>query len=164
LPKRRIKRNAGFTLLECLVVMSLLGLLFCIVGGFIVYVTAAYSRQSASHLLQSDLRYAMDYMVRELREAVSVVSITEDGSTITYTTMQQGQVVTRYFRLRGGAIQRHDNQPLCQFVESVRFSYDGNTAVVGIALQSVSTLPQSSTGSGLPYRLFTSVALRNGTR
>jgi len=143
------------------VVLSLLGIVFCLVSGFVVHAMATYSQHSTSHLVQSDLRYVMDYMVRELREAISVTAIAQNPSKITYTTIQNGATVTRYFRLQGTTIQRHDNEPLCQYVQSVLFFYDSATARVTITLESVVSPAGAVAARGLPYRLHTSVALRN---
>lgn len=153
------KSEAGVTLLELLLVMALLGILFAIVSGFFLQALALYGRQSGDTAVQSDLRYAMDYMVRELRTAKAVLSITENGSKITYTA-GQGTPSTRYFQLRGSTIQRYDNQPLCQYVGSLQFAYDNETAKAAISLSSVTVVP----GRNFPYNLYTSVVLRNAPR
>ena len=139
--------------------MALLGILFAIVSGFLLQAFAVYGRQSIDTAVQSDLRYGMDYMARELRTAKAVLSITENGSKITYTA-GQGTPSTRYFQLRGSTIQRYDTQPLCQYVGGLQFAYDDEAVKVAISVSSVSVVP----GRNLPYNLYTSVVLRNAPR
>jgi type II secretory pathway pseudopilin PulG len=148
--------------LELLIVLGLVGLLFSLVSSFLLHAYGASRRVSANRLVQSDLRFAADYMARELREASSVVSVSDGGRKITYTTWQDGKEVTRYFQQNGSTIQRHDNQPLCQYVNRLTFSYNPEAQLVSIAVEGVTT--PTLRGAADPYRLYTSLKLRRAPR
>ncbi|HSL93750.1 MAG TPA: prepilin-type N-terminal cleavage/methylation domain-containing protein, partial [Bacillota bacterium] len=134
-----VRSRVGFTLLELLIVMGLMSLLLSLVSTFFLHAYAANKRIALNRLVQSDLRFAADYVAREMREAVSVTAVTDNGRKISYTTVQGSNLVTRHFQQSGSTIQRYDNQPLCQYVSRVRFSFDPETLLVTIEIEGVTT-------------------------
>jgi prepilin-type N-terminal cleavage/methylation domain-containing protein len=163
LTNRNRGSKGGFTLLELLIVMGLTALLLSLVSTFFLHAYAANRRISVNRLVQSDLRFAADYVARELRQAVSVTSITDNGRKINYVTLHDGNLVNRHFQQSGSTIQRHDNQPLCQYVSSLRFTFDAATKLVTIEVEGVTT-PTLLGKAPDPYKLYTSLMLRNAPR
>lgn len=161
--ERGVTGRKGFTLLELVIVLGLMGLLMALVSSFLLQAYAANRRMSVNRLVQSDLRFAADYMARNLREAVSVTSITDGGRRINFVAIEDGRTVNRSFRQSGSTIQRHDNQPLCQYVSRLRFSFDPNTFLVTVEVEAVTT-PTASGRAPDPYVLYTSLRLRNAPR
>lgn len=145
----------GLTLVEVVIVISLMGLLSAVITGFSTQALRSMKSGEAAQLVQSDLRFALGFMTRELMVAESV-TLTPDRRTATYT---KPGPITRNFEQAGQTIQRWDDQPLCSYVESLTFTLTGN--ILTIEIESVSSLPGALSQGGLPISLRTSIRLRN---
>lgn len=98
-----MKSNRGFSLIELVVVVGLLGIVLTLVFAPIVFSSKSFTVQSEKTSITSDLRYAMDYLTREIRKA-DVVEVV-DNSTINIDSnvykidnknlMKNGEVVIR---------------------------------------------------------------------
>lgn len=150
-------------MLEILIVMALTMILMGLVSAFLLQVYAVNRQMSVNRLVRNDLRFAADYIARELREAVSIAGISDGGRRINYVAIIEGQPANRYFRQNGSTIQRHDNQPLCQYVKELRFSFDPASCLVTLYVEGLTT-PATRGGTPAPYVLHTSVVLRNQPR
>lgn len=142
----------GLTLIELVVVISLIGLLSSVVTGFSTQALRSMNTGQTAQLVQADLRFALSYMTREVMGADSITFT--PPSTITYTKAGQA---ARTFKQVGQTIQRWDNQPLCNYVEHLRFTVQGN--ILTIELESVTAL--EGVAEGLPISMRTRVRLRN---
>jgi len=147
-------KQRGLTLIEVVVVVSLIGVLSAVVVGFSTQAMRSMRAGQTAQLVQSDLRFALSYMTRELLSAESV-SVSPDKRRITYTKPGQAP---REFEQTGDTIQRWDDQPLCSYVDLLRFTLQGN--ILSIEIESVAAVSGVSEG-GLPIKLRTSVRLRN---
>ena len=98
-----MKSNRGFSLIELVVVVGLLGIVLTLVFAPIVFSSKSFTVQSEKTSITSDLRYAMDYLTREIRKAdvVEVVynsTINIDSNVYKIDNknlMKNGEVVIR---------------------------------------------------------------------
>lgn len=67
---RKPRGNRGFTLVELVMVILLLGIMATFTSQFIGIGTQIYGDASSRELLMSDARFAMERLNRELRDAV----------------------------------------------------------------------------------------------
>ena len=117
-------RQSGLTLVELVVVVAIIGVLAAVSSALYIEGFKTYSAGNAASTVLSDLRFALNYMVTDLRGAndVQVVS----PALITYRSAQSP--FERQFRLSGDTIQRYDNQPICSFVQSLSFTQIGRAS------------------------------------
>ncbi len=93
-----IRSETGYSYLE-VVISTALGTLV-LAGAFDVYVSSTknLTRQANSVQMQADTKAAMDYMVREVRMAVSAFSLaitpSEPGNTITFARAEESGYAT----------------------------------------------------------------------
>ena len=148
-------KQSGFSLIELVVVVAIIGVLAAVSSALYLEGLQTYSAGNAASTVLSDLRFALNHMVTDLRGAndVQVVSPT----VITYRSTEAP--FERQFRLVGTAIQRYDNQPICSFVHSLTFVLQDG--ILTIEIISVDSVDGNALGSGLPYTLSTTLKLRN---
>ncbi len=81
-------RDAGLTMAEVLVAMTLFGLLGTILLGFVISTAAVSDNVRASTSISGDARLALERMSRELRQArdVEAATLTTDAVSITFWT------------------------------------------------------------------------------
>jgi len=81
-------REAGFTLLELLVVLALSGTVLAAIFSFYVLGISNYTRGTERLELQQSVRLAADLIVREIRFADSLTIL--DKSEVMYTKKEEG--------------------------------------------------------------------------
>lgn len=90
-------RHAGFTLIEMVIVIILLGVLAVLTTQFVANGVRFYSEASARERLLSDVRFGIERLNRELRDAVpGSVSINSTGQCVSFWPMS---AVSRYLTL-----------------------------------------------------------------
>lgn len=157
----RRKNNLGFTLIEMIVAIGCLSLVAVVTAALFTEGMNTYSGGQTAGMVTSDLRFALNHMSTIIRQArkdsVTInaaknqvsLQVWDDGTSNykSYTYKQVGQDI------------RVNDQPVCSYVQTLRFDITGRE--VTITITSVSSVPGSRPGSGLPITLSTRVALRN---
>lgn len=64
-----VKNSAGFTLVEIITVLALLGIILSIIFSLIFFSFNNFKMQNERTEILSDLRLAMDYLLRQMRKA-----------------------------------------------------------------------------------------------
>ena len=148
-------REQGFTLIEAIVVVGIIGVLAAVLSSFYIQAMHSYKTGYTTSVVQGDLRFAMNYMTRELR-AASNPTINLAKNRISF---QDSSGTTRFFQQSGQTIQRHDNQPLCSYVQSLRFTLNEN--VLTIEIVSVNSLTGGAPQASLPLTISIRIVMRN---
>jgi prepilin-type N-terminal cleavage/methylation domain-containing protein len=167
------RRQGGFTLLEMVIALVVLGLLGAAAGYGLVGGTLAFSETSDAVQTLGKLRYASERMAREIREirrdpatpavydiatlnATALAFTKGDGTTVTLTGTPP--LATLAYSAPAGT------HTLTDEVGSLAFTYlqaDGTTAATGNADVAFVELELVLTRSGNTYPQRTRVALRN---
>lgn len=79
---RYLRNRRGFTLIEIITAMALLGLVTLMVFSFFSYGNAAFTQGKRQNNTQADLRIVNDYVVQEIRFATSVTLSPSHPGTI----------------------------------------------------------------------------------
>lgn len=83
-PSHRLHTNAGLTLIELVIVLALMVLVIGTVYVFFDFVNNSFAKGGDQYLLQSNLRNASDFVIKEVRNATELefvtVPFTEDAS------------------------------------------------------------------------------------
>ncbi len=132
-----IRRPSGFTLVETMVAIAIVGVLFLIGPTFLHQVTGFYQTQSTKITLQRDGRDLADLLLRFLRDAkASSVTIDQINtpqqppfSRITFTTIQgttmqyyqQGSSIIQTSQPQGSAVV--NTSTLSQKLYTLTFTY-----------------------------------------
>lgn len=100
-----MRNNRGFTLVELLVVVSLMIIVVGVTGDIIVSLVRSYSKTQITNEVEQNANFVMTKLEKELRNATSVTNVTDkeltftrrlpSGSTetITYTIKDAGTIV-----------------------------------------------------------------------
>lgn len=147
--------SRGFTMIELIVVMVILGIVGVYTFSYLGDTMGAYVRVKEHNTLYDEGRLAMEYMVRELRDANQNAAITATSSSITFTKVHPSATTITY-SLTSGTLNR---------VSSGTYALAGNVAtftptVSGSAPSRVITLELILSGRG-NVRLRTSIYPRN---
>ncbi|MDP3058219.1 MAG: prepilin-type N-terminal cleavage/methylation domain-containing protein [bacterium] len=157
------KLQAGFSLLEMLMVIGMMAMLFAVAGALFATSSQSYLAGQTTGLVLTDLRYALNYMTTHLREATNVTVVPNpSGPEIRFNILVNGASQAWIFRQSGDTIQKvvgTNSQPLCSYVGSLSFTK--NDRQVQILLLSVSSVSGGAKGARLPVRLHTTLYLRN---
>ncbi|RQD67734.1 MAG: prepilin-type N-terminal cleavage/methylation domain-containing protein [Tindallia sp. MSAO_Bac2] len=78
-----IKDKTGLTLIEVMIVVALLGIVITVMFSLLFFGTNTFSISSRQYDLQSDLRFAMDTIVREVRFATNLEIISSNDASDT---------------------------------------------------------------------------------
>lgn len=145
----------GFTIIELIISIVILGILGAYTFSFLGDSMGAYVRVQEHKTLYDEGRLAMEYMVREIRDANQNAAITTTSSSITFTKLHPS-VMTITYSLTSGTLNR---------VYSGTYALAGNVqtfspTVSGTAPNKVVTLDLTLSGRGL-IRLRTTVYPRN---
>ena len=90
-------RARGFTLIELVVVILLLGVMATFTSQFISTGTQLYADASAREQLMSDVRFGVERLNREVRDAVpGTLSLSSDGQCVSFWPLA---AVSRYVSL-----------------------------------------------------------------
>ena len=169
------RKNSGFTLIEMVVTMVLLGIVAAIAAPMLVAGARAFDATTTGLSTLSNLRYATERIARELREVQytgGAFSFGAGGMTATSVSFTKGNgTVVTIARALPNATLQYSAGPavtavLTDQVSDLQFAYyqrDGVTAATGngnVAIVQVTlTLNNPVTGS---YVQRTRVTLRNG--
>ena len=93
--------SRGFTLIELVVVILLLGVMATFTSQFISTGTQLYADASAREQLMSDVRFGVERLNREVRDAVpGTLNVSSDGQCVSFWPLA---AVSRYVHLPVGA-------------------------------------------------------------
>ncbi len=85
LPNQSQKINSGFTLIELIMVMVILGVIAAYGTQFVITAFKSFSSVSSKNYLLSESRLSMDYMIRRLRNALPYsLRITNDNTCLEF--------------------------------------------------------------------------------
>lgn len=153
----------GLTLIEMVVVIGCLGVMAAVVSAIFVQGMSTYSAGQAAGLVVSDIRFAVDQMSMRLREARSgsiIVNPAKDQVTLEVWNAATNSYSAYTYRQSGQDIQVN-GQPMCSYVQTLRFDLDVAKKEITITVTTVSSIPGARLGTGLPMTFSTRVALRN---
>jgi len=143
------------TLIELVVGLAIVVLVVGAVGTMFVAGVRSYQARHTGSMVQADLRFALDYVVRELR-AASAVTL-NNPSDISYTSSAGSHRIyligAEIMRLRGTELSS-----LTGHVQALVFTEQSD--IITITIISVTTV-DNIVGSGLPLTLTTRVVRRN---
>ncbi len=144
------------TLIELVVGLAIAVLVLGAVGTMFGAGVRSYQARHTGSMVQAELRFALDYMARELRTATAITIISP--TAISYTTVGVAHQVyllgNDIMRLRGSELP----SPLAGHVASLLFSEQAGT--ISITITSV-TQVQGMVGTGMPLTMTTRVTRRN---
>jgi prepilin-type N-terminal cleavage/methylation domain-containing protein len=139
----RRKSGAGFTLIELLVALLISGLMVSVLLYMVVQLMGTNQREAARSDVQRDAQAAIDYITRDLREAVYVYDGTclqnGTGSALNNTTNPPTIVCPGLLRYLPAAINATNKQPVLAFWRledlptTMRAYCDTNAAVIAPA-------------------------------
>lgn len=132
------KNSNGFTLIEIIIVIAILGIVLAMAFNFFTFNLRTYNKGENRAAVQFDVRMASDYITDELRN-VNIVSVTD---TALASNIGLGTLTAKYPLVTGVAFEIVTEAPK-YFVE---YTVSGN-----------------STDGNNPYSLTTKVLLNNIT-
>jgi prepilin-type N-terminal cleavage/methylation domain-containing protein len=130
---QRRKRQRGFTLIEVIIVVVMVGILASISAVFLVNAVDMWTAQSSWERNVTDGRRALDWLVRELRQIRDSDSLTvADDDNITFVNSSG---VTIQFSVSGSDVL-HDSDILVGGVSGLTFQYydDSNNELTNVPL------------------------------
>lgn len=161
----KLKKQFGYTMIEFIFVMVLVAIIVPV--SVKIFASALNSILVAKNTTNADeeARVAMDYMVRELRNALSPsnISNTSGANSITFTD-SSGNTIT--YSLSGSSLMRNSDV-LADGISSLTFTYyDKNGAVITPPPTSATIYIQITLGVAVQtssFSLTTTAYLRNAT-
>ncbi len=152
------KNNRGFTLVELLVTMALLGLAIVAVGSFNFINQKTTYQNKLLNEQHDDMRFVINTIVPYIRMG-SDIEYSNNTVTVVIPPDVASSNFTFGFNEAGGTIWIRDNShPLCSNIAELNIN-TSNLPLVELELVSVPQMPGVKTG--LPIRMKTSVLLRN---
>lgn len=140
-----MKNKRGFTLIELVVVLALVGIVLSVVFSPIIFSFKNFDMQNEKANVISDARATMDYLTREIRKGgtVKVVkgSLTEDGSLT---------IDSKKYKLENGILYK-DKEEIIEGIDDVIIEEDGEPITIGIII---------GDSKGKHYKLSSDINLR----
>lgn len=160
------KSGGGFTLIEIMVSVALFAIVVTVSMGALLTVVDTNRKAQTLQLVMNNLNFAIESMVREMREAVDFDVKTGTGSKVTITKRNAGVESSVSFALNNNALVRTENgvpEALTAegiFIKQITFKTVGATPKrLLIVVSGYSTTTKSNTKS--EFSIQTTVAQRN---
>jgi prepilin-type N-terminal cleavage/methylation domain-containing protein len=129
-----MKKSNGFTLIELIIVVTIIGVIAGVVGFILLGAVDAWTFKFNRADILADGRLAMNRMVREIREIKILTSVTTaTSSEFRFTIDDSGSDVDITYELDGTDLDRTEDgttNVLAQDVSALSFTYydsDGDT-------------------------------------
>ena len=174
----RLRHERGFTLIELVVVMAMLGIVVTALSSVLIAATKAEEDMSRRFGSQINARIAVDQLRREIHCASSVTPTGSSasiaivlgsrcpfngGSTVRWCTVGSGSQYALY-RSTGSTCSSADRKFVDYLTSGTIFTYTAQSTS-SLAFLSISISINTKVASGRPdYRLTDDIVLRNSTR
>lgn len=149
------KGNAGYTLIELISVMTILGILVSFFAHSMQTTGEAYSGVNTRQELLRDGRIALEKMTRELRIVATATGVDAVTLSANEFSFRDRYETTYSYTFKEGAIFRND-VALVNSVGSFAFGYyqkDGSTATSGNTLHVIEVaFTLGKNGESIPFR------------
>lgn len=128
--------NKGFTLLETMIALTISSIIVTSVIMVYANVYLSYAKNNQKIEVQENLRFALNKMASEIRQAKKINSVT--ATTIEYSPAA-GNLVYGY-RYDSAGMEIEENKsgvllPLASNISSINFHYDSNNRIVTITVR-----------------------------
>lgn len=157
----KIKRNKdGFTLLETIIAISIIGILIILTFTFFAYGNQSYSKGRDQYEAQTDVRLALDYLSKQLRYATDFEMID------TIPTLQDSDPYD-YIYINGGSIKYSEYVPSntrinSSFGNSISStSYLTSTRLIASRNQMINFHITANEGANTQFNITSEISLPN---
>jgi prepilin-type N-terminal cleavage/methylation domain-containing protein len=106
---KRIDDNAGFTMIELLVAMTVFSFMLAIIVMGFMNIVRLHNQALASNMAQDNARTAIDELVRSVRDSATVVTPTAVGVPTTSMCLASSTGVQQIYYLVAGVLTRADD-------------------------------------------------------
>lgn len=118
----RTRRDQGFTLIEMVVTITILGGVSIALGSMIIEMFQSYSSQQQFTDQDAQARLTLDRMLRDVREARLPADLSAPGTSLVFTDITNTAIT---YALSGTQLLRNGNV-LADGVSALSFSYYDN--------------------------------------
>lgn len=136
-----MRGNGGFTFVEIIVAMTIFALVLTMISTLYIAGYASYAKENQRIEVQENLRYALNRMSRNLRQARSVSVAVYDGDQLQTGEKTRGNKIV--FDMDGvpppdyeyeykGATLYENSQPLASFVTGFSVEFDRPSKTVAL--------------------------------
>jgi prepilin-type N-terminal cleavage/methylation domain-containing protein len=155
-------KNRGFTLVELILTMGMLGVMVGMMAPWMINAVKSYDLISTRRLMLGEVRAGFDRMIREIRLIPGQSQIIATSASSFQFQYPTGTSIT--YSLTGTNLMRNSDI-LMNNVTALAFTYydqSGNTTTTPSSVRSVTLqVTATTTSSSTPYTVRTRVFVRN---